>query len=59
MISSLGYILFAKTKNMLKSKNVVGPSKPLPLSDLPKLRDMLAFLAFLVKQGRIVDFTLL
>ena len=41
------------------SSNVVGPSKPLPLSDLLTLRDELAFVALLEEGGRKVDFTLL
>ena len=52
-----------KSKKKLAARsgtsNVVGPSKPLPLSDLPTLRDSLAFVGLLEEEGRKVDFALM
>ena len=41
-----------------KTSSVIGPSKPLPTSDLPTLRDTLAYIALLEEGGRSVNSSL-
>ena len=51
-----------KSKKKLASRSnassVIGPSRPLPPSDLPTLRDTLAYIALLEEGGRPVNFSL-